>query len=52
MNPIAMIASLHGGSARVVRKLFETEGRAFLDYVLERRLDRAWHRLVTAEAAT
>jgi AraC-like DNA-binding protein len=48
---VEMIASLHGVSARVVQKLFETEGRTFSDYVLERRLDRAWHRLVTAEAA-
>ncbi len=49
---VEMIANLHGVSARVVQKLFETEGRTFSDYVLERRLDRAWHRLVTAEAAT
>lgn len=49
---VEMIASLHGVSARVVQKLFEAEGRTFSDYVLERRLDRAWHRLVTAEGAT
>lgn len=48
---VEMIATLHGVSARVVQKLFETEGRTFSDYVLERRLDRAWHRLVTAEGA-
>lgn len=48
---VEMIASLHGVSARVVQKLFEAEERTFSDYVLERRLDRAWHRLVTAEAA-
>lgn len=49
---VEMIASLHGVSARVVQKLFEAEGRTFSDYVLERRLDRAWHRLITAEGAT
>lgn len=49
---VEMIATLHGISARVVQKLFEAEGRTFSDYVLERRLDRAWHRLVTAEGAT
>lgn len=48
---IEMIATLHGVSARAVQKLFESEGRTFSDYVLERRLDRAWHRLVTAEGA-
>ena len=48
---VEMIATLHGISARVVQKLFEAEGRTFSDYVLERRLDRAWHRLVTAEGA-
>ncbi|WP_449255314.1 helix-turn-helix transcriptional regulator [Bosea sp. (in: a-proteobacteria)] len=46
---VEMIATLHGVSARVVQKLFETDGRTFSDYVLERRLDRAWHRLVTTE---
>lgn len=44
------IATLHGVSPRVVQKLFEAEGRTFSDYVLERRLDRAWHQLVTAKA--
>ncbi|WP_454657366.1 helix-turn-helix domain-containing protein [Bosea beijingensis] len=34
------------------QKLFGAEGRTFFDHVLERRLDRAWQRLVTAEAAT
>lgn len=48
---VEMIATLHGVSARVVQKLFEGEGRTFSDYVLERRLDRAWHRLVTADGA-
>lgn len=48
---VEMIATLHGVSARVVQKLFESEGRTFSDYVLERRLDRAWHRLVTADGA-
>ncbi|MFJ5368143.1 helix-turn-helix transcriptional regulator [Bosea sp. CER48] len=46
---VEMIATLHGVSARAVQKLFESEGRTFSDYVLERRLDRAWHRLVTAD---
>ncbi|RYE32523.1 MAG: AraC family transcriptional regulator [Hyphomicrobiales bacterium] len=48
---VEMIATLHGVSARAVQKLFEAEERTFSDYVLERRLDRAWHRLVTAEGA-
>lgn len=46
---IDMLSSLHGLSARAIQKLFETESRTFSDYVLERRLERAWHRLVTVE---
>jgi AraC-like DNA-binding protein len=46
---IDMIAGLHGISARAVQKLFEAESRTFSDYVLQRRLERAWHRLLTAE---
>ncbi|MDX3805076.1 helix-turn-helix transcriptional regulator [Bosea thiooxidans] len=44
---VEMIATLHGVSARAIQKLFESEGRTLSDYVLERRLERAWHRLVT-----
>ena len=46
---IDMIAGLHGISPRAIQKLFESEARTFSDYVLERRLERAWHRLLTAE---
>lgn len=46
---IDMLAGLHGLSPRAIQKLFEMESRTFSDYVLERRLERAWHRLVTAE---
>jgi AraC-like DNA-binding protein len=46
---IDMIAALHGVSSRAIQKLFESERRTFSDYVLERRLERAWHRLVTIE---
>lgn len=46
---IDMIAGLHGISPRAIQKLFERESRTFSDYVLERRLERAWHRLVAAE---
>ena len=48
---IDMIAGLHGVSARAIQKLFETETRTFSDYVLQRRLERAWHRLLTAEGS-
>lgn len=47
---IDMLAGLHGVSSRAIQKLFETEARTFSDYVLERRLERAWHRLVMEEA--
>lgn len=46
---IDMLAGLHGLSPRAIQKLFETESRTFSDYVLERRLERAWYRIVTAE---
>lgn len=46
---IDMIAGLHGLSSRAIQKLFEAETRTFSDYVLQRRLERAWHRLLTAE---
>ncbi|AMJ62949.1 helix-turn-helix transcriptional regulator [Bosea sp. PAMC 26642] len=46
---IDMLAGLHGVSPRAIQKLFETEARTFSDYVLERRLERAWHRLLTVE---
>lgn len=48
---VDMIAALHGISARSIQKLFEAESRTFSDYVLQRRLERAWHRLLTAEGA-
>lgn len=47
---IDMLAGLHGVSSRAIQKLFEREARTFSDYVLERRLERAWHRLVMEEA--
>lgn len=48
---VDMLASLHGISARAIQKLFEAETRTFSDYVLERRLERARHRLLTSEGA-
>jgi AraC-like DNA-binding protein len=36
---------------RAIQKAFEGEGRAFSEYVLERRLERAWLRLVSADEA-
>lgn len=47
---IDMIAGLHGISPRAIQKLFEREARTFSDYVLERRLERACHRLLASEA--
>jgi len=46
-----MIAGLHGVTPRAIQKAFEGEGRAFSEYVLERRLERAWLRLVSADEA-
>lgn len=48
---IDVMAGLHGISTRAIQKLFESESRTFSDYVLERRLERAWHRLVTVEGS-
>lgn len=46
---LEMIAGLHGVTPRAIQKAFEGEGRAFSEYVLERRLERAWLKLVSAE---
>ncbi|MGO4284885.1 helix-turn-helix transcriptional regulator [Bosea sp. TAB14] len=48
---LEMIAGLHGVTPRAIQKSFEAEGRAFSEYVLERRLERAWLRLVAADEA-
>jgi AraC-like DNA-binding protein len=47
---IELIARLHGVTPRAIQKLFETEAQTFSEYVLERRLERAWHRLAAARA--
>jgi AraC-like DNA-binding protein len=39
------LATTHGVTARYFQKLFEAEGRTFSDYLLERRLERAFHML-------
>jgi len=39
------LAATHGVTARYFQKLFEAEGRTFSDYLLERRLERAFHLL-------
>lgn len=39
------LATTHGVTARYFQKLFEAEGRTFSDYLLERRLERAFHLL-------
>lgn len=44
-----MIASLYGVTTRAIQKAFEAEARTFSEYVLERRLERAWLRLVSAD---
>jgi len=43
-NPLSveMVAAAQGVSARYVRKLFEAEGLSFTNYVIERRLVRAY----------
>ncbi|MDB5655680.1 MAG: Helix-turn-helix protein [Tardiphaga sp.] len=38
-------ATTHGVTARYFQKLFEAEGRTFSDYLLERRLERAYQAL-------
>ena len=44
-----MIARLYGVTPRAIQKAFESEARSFSEYVLERRLERAWLRLMSAE---
>ena len=44
-----MIAGLYGVTPRAIQKTFEAEGRTFSEYVLERRLERASLRLMSAE---
>jgi len=46
---IDVIAGLNGVSPRSVQKLFETESQTFSEYVLQRRLERAWQRLTSTE---
>ena len=41
----------HGVTARYFQKLFEAEGRTFSDYLLERRLERAFQMLRNAKLA-
>lgn len=43
---IEVIAGLYGVTARSIQKLFESEARTFSEYVLERRLERAWYKLI------
>jgi AraC-like DNA-binding protein len=44
-----MIAGLYGVTPRAIQKAFGAEGRTFSEYVLERRLERAWLRLMSAD---
>jgi len=46
---IDMIAGLYGVTPRAIQKAFGAEGRTFSDYVMERRLERAWLKLTSAE---
>jgi len=46
---LEMIAGLYGVTPRAIQKAFGAEGRTFSEYVLERRLERAWLRLMSAE---
>lgn len=46
---IDLIAGLYGVTPRAIQKAFGAEGRTFSDYVLERRLERAWLKLMSAE---
>lgn len=46
---IETIASLYGVSTRSIQKLFESEARTFSEYVLERRLERAWYKLIASD---
>jgi AraC-like DNA-binding protein len=42
---LEQLATTHGVTARYFQKLFEAEGRTFSDYLLERRLERAYQAL-------
>lgn len=42
---LEQLASTYGVTTRYFQKLFEAEGRTFSDYLLERRLERAFHML-------
>ncbi|QUS42561.1 AraC family transcriptional regulator [Tardiphaga alba] len=42
---LEQLATTHGVTTRYFQKLFEAEGRTFSDYLLERRLERAFHML-------
>ncbi|WP_162262437.1 helix-turn-helix transcriptional regulator [Bosea sp. Root483D1] len=46
---VDMIAGLYGVTPRAIQKAFGAEGRTFSDYVMERRLERAWLKLTSAE---
>lgn len=46
---IDVIADINGVSPRSIQKLFETESQTFSEYVLQRRLERAWQRLTSAD---
>lgn len=46
---IDMIAGIYGVTPRAIQKSFAAEGRTFSDYVMERRLERAWLKLMSAE---
>ncbi len=47
---IETIAGLYGVTARSIQKLFESEARTFSEYVLERRLERAWYKLIAFDS--
>ncbi len=42
---LEQLANTYGVTTRYFQKLFEAEGRTFSDYLLERRLERAFHML-------
>lgn len=42
---LEQLATIHGVTTRYFQKLFEAEGRTFSDYLLERRLERAFQML-------
>jgi AraC-like DNA-binding protein len=43
---VSAVADRHGLTPRYVHMLFETELLTFSEYVLEQRLDHAWHALM------